>query len=100
MITISQSGETADTLAALKEIKKDQMIHQKALSVCNVPESSLSRESDVTVFTNAGAEIGVASTKCIYSTHHFNAHCRLHGKKFSLIKTQEKNFENESEFLP
>ena len=65
-ITISQSGETADTLAALKEIKKDPR-YIRTLSVCNVPESSLSRESDVTVFTNAGAEIGVASTKAFTS---------------------------------
>ena len=65
-ITISQSGETADTLAALKEIKKDPR-YISTLCVCNVPESSLSRESDVTVFTNAGAEIGVASTKAFTS---------------------------------
>ena len=65
-ITISQSGETADTLAALKEIKKDPR-YIRTLSVCNVPESSLSRESDVTVFTNAGPEVGVASTKAFTS---------------------------------
>ncbi|WP_026289741.1 glutamine--fructose-6-phosphate transaminase (isomerizing) [Thioalkalivibrio sulfidiphilus] len=60
-VTISQSGETADTLAALRESKK--MGYLGSLSVCNVPESSLVRESDVAVMTRAGPEIGVASTK-------------------------------------
>ncbi len=60
LIAISQSGETADTLAALREGKK-RGAH--ALAVCNVVESSLSRESDYNVFTYAGPEIGVASTK-------------------------------------
>jgi glucosamine--fructose-6-phosphate aminotransferase (isomerizing) len=60
LIAISQSGETADTLAALREGKKRGA---RALAVCNVVESSLSRESDYNVFTYAGPEIGVASTK-------------------------------------
>ncbi|ACL74369.1 glutamine--fructose-6-phosphate transaminase (isomerizing) [Thioalkalivibrio sulfidiphilus] len=60
-VTISQSGETADTLAALRESKK--MGYLGSLCVCNVPESSLVRESDVAVMTRAGPEIGVASTK-------------------------------------
>jgi len=60
-VTISQSGETADTLAALRESKK--MGYLGSLCVCNVPESSLVRESDVAVMTRAGTEIGVASTK-------------------------------------
>ena len=60
-VTISQSGETADTLAALRGAKKAGYLG--SLVVCNVPESSLVRESDVALMTRAGPEIGVASTK-------------------------------------
>ncbi|MBE9563926.1 MAG: glutamine--fructose-6-phosphate transaminase (isomerizing) [Proteobacteria bacterium] len=60
VVTISQSGETADTLAALREIKE---LTNLTLAVCNVPESSLVRESELTLMTRAGPEIGVASTK-------------------------------------
>ncbi|MGB5201894.1 MAG: glutamine--fructose-6-phosphate transaminase (isomerizing) [Sedimenticolaceae bacterium] len=60
-VTISQSGETADTLAALRAAKRAGYIG--SLVVCNVPESSLVRESDVALMTRAGPEIGVASTK-------------------------------------
>ena len=60
-VTISQSGETADTLAALRGAKKAGYLG--SLVVCNVPESSLVRESDVVLMTRAGPEIGVASTK-------------------------------------
>ena len=60
-LTISQSGETADTLAALRDAK--QKSYLGSLCICNVPESSLVRESDVTLMTRAGPEIGVASTK-------------------------------------
>lgn len=61
VVTISQSGETADTLAALLEAKRLGALH--SLSICNVPESSLVRESDLVLMTRAGPEIGVASTK-------------------------------------
>lgn len=61
-VTISQSGETADTLAALEKIKENQGF-LAALTICNVPESSLTRESDMSLMTVAGPEIGVASTK-------------------------------------
>ncbi|NWF38212.1 glutamine--fructose-6-phosphate transaminase (isomerizing) [Mariprofundus sp. NF] len=61
LITISQSGETADTLAALRDSRSKGYIG--SLTVCNVPESSLVRESDVCFMTRAGTEIGVASTK-------------------------------------
>lgn len=61
VVTISQSGETADTLAALHEAKKLGATH--SLSICNVRESSLVRESDLVLMTRAGPEIGVASTK-------------------------------------
>ncbi len=60
-VTISQSGETADTLAALRASKEMGFAH--SLSICNVPESSLVRESDLVLMTHAGPEIGVASTK-------------------------------------
>jgi len=60
-VTISQSGETADTLAALKEAKKMGYIH--TLAICNVPESSIVRGSDSSLMTRAGPEVGVASTK-------------------------------------
>ena len=60
-VTISQSGETADTLAALRGARDKGYLG--SLVVCNVPESSLVRESDVALMTRAGTEIGVASTK-------------------------------------
>ncbi len=61
VITISQSGETADTLAALEHAKSQGMVN--ALSICNVPESALIRASNLKFLTRAGPEIGVASTK-------------------------------------
>ena len=70
-VTISQSGETADTLAALqkvnsfrkKAISSNRECNIPTLTICNVAESSLTRESDLTCLTHAGPEIGVASTK-------------------------------------
>ncbi|WP_127470635.1 glutamine--fructose-6-phosphate transaminase (isomerizing) [Thiomicrorhabdus aquaedulcis] len=71
-VTISQSGETADTLAALQQIKaikvikantQAKQINITTLSICNSAESSLTRESDLTFLTHAGPEVGVASTK-------------------------------------
>ncbi|MDZ4812639.1 MAG: glutamine--fructose-6-phosphate transaminase (isomerizing) [Pseudomonadota bacterium] len=61
LVTVSQSGETADTLAALKMAKGLGYLTQ--LAICNVPESSLVRESELSLMTRAGPEIGVASTK-------------------------------------
>ena len=60
-VTLSQSGETADTLSALRSLESDN--YCGSLSICNVPESSLVRESDLVMMTRAGPEIGVASTK-------------------------------------
>tara|TARA_B110000438_G_scaffold139336_1_gene134628 strand:- start:12 stop:1856 length:1845 start_codon:yes stop_codon:yes gene_type:complete len=60
LIAISQSGETADTLAA---IKKSKELGALTLGICNVVGSSISRETDAGIFTHAGPEIGVASTK-------------------------------------
>jgi glucosamine--fructose-6-phosphate aminotransferase (isomerizing) len=61
LLTISQSGETADTLGALRYAKDRSYLG--SLTICNVPTSSLARESDFVLLTNAGPEIGVASTK-------------------------------------
>lgn len=61
LVTISQSGETADTLAALRLAKEKG--YMAALTICNVSSSSLVRESDLAFMTRAGVEVGVASTK-------------------------------------
>tara|TARA_A100001035_G_scaffold249266_1_gene219857 strand:+ start:432 stop:2258 length:1827 start_codon:yes stop_codon:yes gene_type:complete len=61
LLTISQSGETADTLGALRYAKERDYLG--SLTICNVPTSSIARESDYVLLTNAGPEIGVASTK-------------------------------------
>jgi glucosamine--fructose-6-phosphate aminotransferase (isomerizing) len=60
-VTISQSGETADTLAALRNARRAGYV--STLTICNVAESSMVRESDLVLLTRAGPEIGVASTK-------------------------------------
>jgi glucosamine--fructose-6-phosphate aminotransferase (isomerizing) len=64
MMVISQSGETADTLAALREAKEKGC---RSLSICNVEGAMITRESDCTIYTHAGPEIGVASTKAFTS---------------------------------
>ena len=61
VVTISQSGETLDTMEALKYAKS--LGHARTLSICNVPESAIPRASAMVFYTRAGAEIGVASTK-------------------------------------
>ena len=61
IVTISQSGETLDTMEALKYAKS--LGHTRTLSICNVPESAIPRASGLVFYTRAGAEIGVASTK-------------------------------------
>ncbi len=87
LITISQSGETADTLAAVREFRRKG---GKALSICNVLGSSLVKESDGLIYTLAGPEIGVASTKAytaqIFSLYLFALY--LAGIKKSLTKNQ------------
>jgi glucosamine--fructose-6-phosphate aminotransferase (isomerizing) len=60
LVTISQSGETADTLAALRQAKRQGA---QTLAICNVVGSTMTREADATLYTHAGPEIGVASTK-------------------------------------
>ncbi|MEA2446202.1 MAG: hypothetical protein QOJ12_3494, partial [Thermoleophilales bacterium] len=64
LLVISQSGETADTIAALREATK---LGSKALAICNVQGSMIVREADGTILTHAGPEIGVASTKAFTS---------------------------------
>ncbi len=64
VITVSQSGETADTLAVLRQVKK---LGAKVLSICNVENSTIDREADGHLYLNAGPEIGVASTKAFIS---------------------------------
>ena len=85
-VTISQSGETADTLAALNYAKKEKYLG--IVSICNVPTSTMARESDWKVFTNAGPEIGVASTKAF--TTQLAALLIL---ALSIAKSQDKNLE-------
>jgi len=84
LVTISQSGETADTLAALRYAKEKGYL--STLCICNVPTSSLARESEYSIFTNAGPEIGVASTKAF--TTQLAALMLL---ALSLAKSREKN---------
>ena len=84
LVTISQSGETADTLAALRYAKEKDYL--STLCICNVPTSSLARESDYSIFTNAGPEIGVASTKAF--TTQLAALMLL---ALSLAKSRERN---------
>jgi len=84
LVTVSQSGETADTLAALRYAKEKDYL--STLTICNVPTSSLARESDYSIFTNAGPEIGVASTKAF--TTQLAALMLL---ALSLAKSRDKN---------
>ena len=85
-VTISQSGETADTLAALNYAKEEKYLG--IVSICNVPTSTMARESDWKIFTNAGPEIGVASTKAF--TTQLAALLIL---ALSIAKSQDKNQE-------
>ena len=84
LVTISQSGETADSLAALRYAQEKDYL--STLCICNVPTSSLARESEYSIFTNAGPEIGVASTKAF--TTQLAALMLL---ALSLAKSREKN---------
>lgn len=65
LVVLSQSGETADTLASFRQAKKQHYL--STLAICNVPESALVRESELVFLTQAGPEIGVASTKSFTS---------------------------------
>lgn len=99
VVTISQSGETADTLAALLEAKRLGVKH--SLVICNAPESSLVRESDLVMMTRAGPEIGVASTKAF--TTQLVALLMLIvavGRRFALSKQTEELIVSELFSLP
>ncbi|MEY4768537.1 MAG: hypothetical protein RL637_1176 [Pseudomonadota bacterium] len=99
IVTISQSGETADTLAALKQIKQLATIH--SLTICNVAESSLVRESELVLLTRAGVEIGVASTKA-FTTQLIGLLLLLLvlGRRFALSETMQRSIINELSTLP
>ena len=99
VITISQSGETADTLAALKEAKK--LGAKYSLAICNVAESSLTRESDLFFLTKAGAEIGVASTKA-FTTQLVGLLMLVIaiGRRFKLSQSQEEKISSALFSLP
>jgi glucosamine--fructose-6-phosphate aminotransferase (isomerizing) len=99
VVTISQSGETADTLAALQEAKK--IGAKYSMAICNVPESSLVRESDLVLMTRAGPEIGVASTKAF--TTQLVALMMLViavGRRFQLSEEMEQKITSELFSLP
>jgi glucosamine--fructose-6-phosphate aminotransferase (isomerizing) len=99
IVTISQSGETADTLAGLKEARR--LGFGQSLAICNVPESSLTRESDLVLMTRAGPEIGVASTKAF--TTQLIALMLLTivlGRRFSLSETTERELVKQLLHLP
>jgi len=98
-VTLSQSGETADTLAALKLAKEKGFLG--SLTICNVPESSLVRESDLGFMMRAGVEIGVASTKAF--TTQLTALIMLTvalGKHNGLNPEKAKHIVNELRALP
>ncbi len=91
VIVVSQSGETADSLAVLRQVKE---LGALTLSICNVKRSSIDRESDGHLYMNAGVEIGVASTKAFVSTlsvfHLFSVFLgRVRGK---LTEAQEQEY--------
>ena len=99
IVTISQSGETADTLAALQEAKK--LGASYSIAICNGPESSLVRESDLVLMTRAGPEIGVASTKAF--TTQLTALMMLViviGRRFKLTQELEVKLTSELFSLP
>ena len=100
LVCISQSGETADTLSALREIKAEDY-YVGTIAVCNVPESSLARECDSTLLTQAGPEIGVASTKAF--TTQLAALMLLVialGKRFEITDELEESLCNQLKTLP
>lgn len=99
VIVISQSGETADTLAALREGKRKKA---KTLGIINVVGSTISRESDGVIYTNAGLEIGVASTKAfiaqLIALYMFTSHL---GKTLGILgKEREEMIEENLKKIP
>ena len=99
LVTISQSGETADTLAALRGARDSGYIG--SLCICNVPESSLVRESDACLMTRAGTEIGVASTKAFTTQLVVLRLLTLAlARRLGMSETQEEALVNELHALP
>lgn len=98
LVTISQSGETADTLAALRRSK--ELGYLASLTVCNVAGSSLVRESDLAFLTRAGTEIGVASTKAFTTQLTALAMLVLALAQRSEDKSQLANLTQDLEALP
>jgi glutamine---fructose-6-phosphate transaminase (isomerizing) len=98
-VSISQSGETADTLAALQLAKKSGFL--STMAICNVAESSLTREAELVFLTHAGPEIGVASTKA-FTTQLVGLFLLVIAiaKQNGLSKEQENDFVKQLESLP
>ncbi|MCD0279252.1 glutamine--fructose-6-phosphate transaminase (isomerizing) [Xanthomonas melonis] len=100
IVTISQSGETLDTMEALKYAKS--LGHLHTLSICNVPESAIPRASELVCYTRAGAEIGVASTKAFTTQLAVLFQLavvlgKLHGR---INETEEAEYLEQLRFLP
>ncbi|MCW0386624.1 Glutamine--fructose-6-phosphate aminotransferase [isomerizing] [Xanthomonas sacchari] len=100
IVTISQSGETLDTMEALKYAKA--LGHAKTLSICNVPESAIPRASAMVLYTRAGAEVGVASTKAFTTqlAALFQLTCVLAKRRGRLSAEQEAEYLEQLRYLP
>ncbi|MDR1075226.1 MAG: glutamine--fructose-6-phosphate transaminase (isomerizing) [Xanthomonadaceae bacterium] len=100
IVTISQSGETLDTLEALKYAKA--LGHPHSLAICNVPESAIPRASELILYTRAGAEIGVASTKAFTTqlAALFQLTCVLAKQRGRLSASAEEEYLDQLRFLP
>ena len=100
VVTISQSGETLDTMEALKHAKA--LGHDKTLSICNVPESAIPRASRLVFYTRAGSEIGVASTKAFTTqlTALFTFAVTLAKLRGRLTPAQEAGYTESLRLLP
>ncbi|QNH18413.1 glutamine--fructose-6-phosphate transaminase (isomerizing) [Xanthomonas sp. SS] len=100
IVTISQSGETLDTMEALKYAKS--LGHAKTLSICNVPESAIPRASALVLYTRAGAEIGVASTKAFTTqlAALFQLTCVLAKLRGRLSAAREAEYLEQLRYLP
>ena len=98
-VTISQSGETADTLAATR--MANELGYLATLTICNVPESSMVRESNLVMMTHAGPEIGVASTKAFTTQLAALALLTIAlGRRNGLDEKQERGFVDQLSELP
>lgn len=98
-VTVSQSGETADTLAALRFAKESN--YAGTLAICNVPNSSMVRESDLSIMTVAGKEIGVASTKAFTTQLSILSILAITLARYKgLAESEEKALVNELHRLP